>query len=93
MVFEWAWTGDLALISLHPPSPLDCLSPRERLVAKAFGEGQSYKSVARQLEIEPSTVRYYLRNVYLKLGVGNKADICRLVSADAHRTQHPPRRL
>jgi DNA-binding NarL/FixJ family response regulator len=58
---------------------LDRLSARERLVAEAFGAGLSYKEVARQLEMAPTTVRHHLRNVYVKLDVSNKAAITRLV--------------
>jgi DNA-binding CsgD family transcriptional regulator len=79
LAFDVLWHGDLAMFSARPVSLLDGLSARERLVAEAFGAGLSYKEVARQLEMAPTTVRHHLRNVYVKLGVGNKAAITRMV--------------
>jgi DNA-binding CsgD family transcriptional regulator len=79
LAFDILWHGDLAMVSVRPVSLLDRLSARERLVAEAFGAGLSYKEVARQLEMAPTTVRHHLRNVYVKLDVSNKAAITRLV--------------
>jgi DNA-binding CsgD family transcriptional regulator len=86
LAFDILWHGDLAMFSARPVSLLDRLSARERLVAEAFGAGLSYKEVARQLEMAPTTVRHHLRNVYVKLGVGNKAAITRIVGGKTRLT-------
>lgn len=49
------------------------LTPREETIARAYAAGDSYKEIARQLGLAPATVRGYLRECYLKLGVSNKA--------------------
>lgn len=83
LAFEAQWVGDLALVSVRSAGDVfDLLSPREQEVAEAFGTGLSYKAVAQLLEIAPTTVRHHLRNVYVKLGVDNKAAIIRLVNRE-----------
>ncbi|HJV70530.1 helix-turn-helix domain-containing protein [Ideonella sp.] len=49
------------------------LTRREETIARAYAAGDSYKEIARQLGLSPTTVRGYLRECYLKLGVSNKA--------------------
>ncbi len=49
------------------------LTRREESIARAYAAGDSYKEIARQLGLSPATVRGYLRECYLKLGVSNKA--------------------
>lgn len=51
------------------------LSPREQRVAHLFAAGLSYKEIARRLTLRPATVRTYLRNAYLRLGVRNKVQL------------------
>ncbi|MES2942450.1 MAG: LuxR C-terminal-related transcriptional regulator [Pseudomonadota bacterium] len=63
------------------------LPPRERTVAILYSQGQSYKVIARQLDLSPATVRTYLRNAYLQLGVRNKIELgqaLRSTSASAY---------
>ncbi|WP_160107773.1 helix-turn-helix transcriptional regulator [Pseudomonas izuensis] len=51
------------------------LAPRERTVAMLFAAGHSYKEIARILVLSPATVRTYLRNCYLQLGVKSKVEL------------------
>ncbi|MEI8324398.1 MAG: helix-turn-helix transcriptional regulator [Betaproteobacteria bacterium] len=51
------------------------LSPREQRVAYLFASGLTYKEIARQLLLSPTTVRTYLRNAYIHLGVNNKVQL------------------
>ncbi len=51
------------------------LAPRERAVADQYGQGLSYKEIARELGITPATVRSYLKTCYDKLGVSNKVQL------------------
>lgn len=51
------------------------LPPRERSVAMLYAQGQSYKAIARLLDLSPATVRTYLRSAYLQLGVRNKVEL------------------
>jgi DNA-binding CsgD family transcriptional regulator len=85
------WTGDdawavraapaglLTLIELRQASPLDRLSPREKQVAKLYAEGATHKEIARIVELTPATVRHYLREVYAKLSIDNKANLATLM--------------
>lgn len=67
--------GHMRLLRLptHEAAPL--LSPREQRVAHLFAAGLSYKEIARRLALQPATVRTYLRNAYLRLGVRNKVQL------------------
>ncbi|WP_322616715.1 helix-turn-helix transcriptional regulator [Pseudomonas sp. BIC9C] len=63
------------ILSLDAPSGGDSLAPRERTAAMLFAAGHSYKEIAKILALSPSTVRTYLRNCYLQLGVKSKVEL------------------
>lgn len=63
------------LVRTDPGAVTPLLSPRERRVAHLFAAGHSYKEIALQLELTPATVRTYLRDAYLRLGVKNKVQL------------------
>lgn len=71
---------DLWLLTVQRQGPLACLSTRELAVAQHFGGGLTYKEIARELAIAPSTVRHHLRRIYQKLGVHDKASVATLVN-------------
>lgn len=54
------------------PRMIPILSNREESVAREYAAGLSYKEIAKKLHLSPATVRSYLRDCYLKLGVNNK---------------------
>ena len=56
------------------PEPL---SPRELQIAEAYAGGASYKVIARDLGIAPSTVRTHLGTIYRKVGVVTKIALLR----------------
>jgi DNA-binding CsgD family transcriptional regulator len=61
------------------------LSPREQRVAFLFASGLTYKQISKQLALSPATVRTYLRNAYIRLGVSNKTQLNKfLVSGSNH---------
>lgn len=49
-------------------------SEKENLVLDALVNGKSYKSIAEYLEISLDTVRYHIKNIYLKLQVKTKEE-------------------
>lgn len=55
-------------------SPVDKLSPREKLVLHELSEGLVYKEVAVKLEISLETVRTHARRIFRKLGVQNRTE-------------------
>jgi LuxR family maltose regulon positive regulatory protein len=68
---EAAWgdarSPEQARRDLVPP-----LSPREREILELIAEGQSNKSIARQLGLGPETVKTHIRNVFHKLDVDRR---------------------
>lgn len=52
-----------------------CLSAREREVARAYANGDTYHRIAERLFIAPSTVRTHLATIYRKLGVSSKLEL------------------
>ncbi|MBC9249363.1 helix-turn-helix transcriptional regulator [Pseudomonas alcaligenes] len=67
--------GEQVLLALSAASRSTALAPRERSAAMLFAAGHSYKEIARMLALSPATVRTYLRNCYLQLGVRSKVEL------------------
>jgi DNA-binding CsgD family transcriptional regulator len=76
---EASAVGDLFLLAARSRTVLVQLSPRENDVAQGFGEGKTYKEIARDLGMSPNTVRHHIRAIYSKLGVKDKARIAHLL--------------
>jgi DNA-binding CsgD family transcriptional regulator len=72
--------GDMRLVQIRPRSAIDVLTPKELSVARLFGEGLTYKAVARRLGLSPATVRHHLRQTYSKLHIQNKGEIAWLLT-------------
>jgi len=53
--------------------PMAELTPRERELLAALSEGRSNAQLAARFEISIQTVKFHLKNVYEKLGIGNRA--------------------
>ncbi len=56
-------------VNTHSP-----LSKREVDVLGLLVEGKSYKSIAMQLDVSLSTVKFHIKNIYIKLQVSTKED-------------------
>lgn len=65
----------LVMVTICERSRFDDLAPREMSVAQAYAKGRSYKEIAKDLQISPTTVRFHLRTIYEKLQIGNKAEL------------------
>ena len=76
---EASAVGDLFLLAARARTALAQLSPRENDVAQGFGDGQTYKEIARELGMSPNTVRHHIRAIYHKLGVNDKTRIAHLL--------------
>ena len=53
--------------------PMSELTPRERELLAALSEGSSNAQLAARFDISIQTVKFHLKNVYEKLGIGNRA--------------------
>lgn len=56
------------------PSPIDSLSPREKMVLHELSVGLVYKEIASKHEISLETVRTHARRIFRKLGVQNRTE-------------------
>ncbi len=54
------------------------LSDRERVIAERYAAGLSYKQIATELFIAPTTVRGHLSTIYRKLHIHEKTELTRL---------------
>ncbi len=50
------------------------LSLRERQVLTCLSEGQSNKLIARELDLTDNTVKFHLKNIYMKLSVSRRGE-------------------
>lgn len=83
IVIQMQFVQGLLFLRARKRTPVDRLSPRESSVAKKFAKGLTYKQIAKDLGLAPSTVRTHVSATYDKLGVSNKielADILRIVN-------------
>ena len=58
----------------HPPSVSGDLTMREVQVLELLRCGMTNQQIAAELSIAASTVRFHLRNVYIKLGVKRRGE-------------------
>lgn len=77
--------GELVLLSLAPQRRAAPLPPRELSVALLYADGRSHKDIARETGLAPATVRTYLRDVYLRLGVSDKVALGRALAGERPR--------
>ncbi len=77
--------GELVLLSVAPQRRMALLPPRELSVALLYADGRSHKQIARETGLTPSTVRTYLREAYLRLGVSDKVALGRALAPQKPR--------
>lgn len=57
------------------------LSERERQVASLLLQRKTYKMIASELFISENTVKYYVKNIYSKLGIKSREELIDMVLA------------
>lgn len=77
-VYGGAPAVDDWLATVRPTDPFACLSVRECEIAGQVARGRSNKEIARALDISPNTVSSHLRQIFAKLGLVRRAELCRL---------------
>ncbi|MFM7023061.1 MAG: response regulator [Flavobacteriales bacterium] len=58
------------------------LTARETEILSQIAEGKSYTNIADALFISKETVKYHIKNIYIKLQVNNKADAIKRANED-----------
>lgn len=79
-VIRYARVSDMFYLDIRTRTPVDDLSEREREIGHFFAKGETYKAIARNFDISPSTVRNHLSTIYRKLGIRSKAELVMLFS-------------
>ena len=49
-------------------------SDRENQIIDYLGQGATYKTIADNLFVTPSTINFHIQNIYLKLNVNSKSE-------------------
>lgn len=57
------------------------LSRREQTVARLVVQGLTNQQIAKRIRCSPETVKFHLRNIFRKLGIGSRVEIARFVLA------------
>jgi DNA-binding CsgD family transcriptional regulator len=81
-----------AVIRVEPQdkaAPIEGLSKREREIARLLVAGYSGVNVAAISGLSENTVRTYVRRLYQKLGVANRADLVRKLMSPEPKSQAP----
>lgn len=78
MTFDIQQQNQLLILRVHPESIRNLLTSREREIATELAKGQSYKAVAKELNLSPSTVTNYANRIYRKLNVHSKSQLAHL---------------
>ena len=72
--------GELFQISLRKHHPRDQLSDRERQIVSWIIKGLTFKEVAKELGIAPSTISNHLYRIYQKLEVTSRSELAKLMT-------------
>jgi DNA-binding CsgD family transcriptional regulator len=75
IVINFLTMNELTLLRVRMKVPADKLSSRELEIAKHISGGDDYKTIARNLDISPATVKTHTGKIYLKLGINDKAQL------------------
>lgn len=77
--------GDLFCVRLRRAQPTDELDSRDRAIVQGVCRGMTFKDIARELDLAPSTVSNRLYRLYRELGVANRSSLVRLIHADQQK--------
>ncbi len=89
-VFNNARCAILRVEPQEKAAPIEGLSKREREIARLLVAGYSGVNVAAISGLSENTVRTYVRRLYQKLGVANRADLVRKLMSPAEAKSSSP---
>lgn len=67
--------GQLYRLSIRHKSEIDQLTAREQQVVHGICQGSTFKQIAKQLELSPSTVSNHLYRIYDKLNINSRSEL------------------
>lgn len=70
--------GELFRISIRQVNPFDKLTEREQQIVAWIVKGLTFKEVARELNLAPSTISNHLYRIYGKLDITSRSDLAKL---------------
>lgn len=73
---------------LKPGGGIDRLTPREAEVVHLLAEGLSTREISQKLAVTEHTIRNYLSNIYVKLGVSSRVELA-LYAVAREDLSHP----
>lgn len=71
--------ADLFCVRVWEEKPTDTLGERDRAIVAGVCKGMTFKSIARDLELAPSTVSNRLYRIYRRLGITSRSQLTKLV--------------
>lgn len=74
--------GDLYKVHLWEERPTDTLPARDREIVNGVCKGMTFKEIAREMDLAPSTVSNRLYRLYRKLGVTSRGSLAKLVHGE-----------
>ena len=72
----------MTLLRVWEREQLEVLTEREREIADLLVQGASYKLVAQQLDLSPSTAANHVHRIYGKLEIGRKRELVQLMTGE-----------
>lgn len=70
--------GELFHIGIRQVNPFDQLTEREQQIVTWIVKGLTFKEVARELDLAPSTISNHLYRIYGKLNITSRSDLAKL---------------
>lgn len=71
---------DLYSLEIWPTGPFDQLTEREKTIANAVSQGKTFKQIAKDLNLSPSTVANHLYRVYQKLNIQSRNQLAEMLN-------------
>lgn len=78
LIFDVHLHQDICVLKVRPESIQNLLTRREQQIASHLALGLSYKEVARELSLSPSTITNYANRIYKKLNIHSKSQLAHL---------------
>lgn len=79
LMWKFSPLGDLFCVEIWPKGILDILTAREREVVQGVSSGKTFKEIAKELSLSPSTVSNHLYKIYNKLNISSRSELAALV--------------